>query len=77
MKCKDSNERKDNTEHLTLNEISKMFDEKLEKFFKQVKWKDMNRSQMTTIRPNYLQSQYTPPRNSVVHEKSYVIIVKQ
>jgi hypothetical protein len=35
MKCKDSNERKDNTEHLTLNEILKMFDEKLEKFFKQ------------------------------------------
>jgi hypothetical protein len=34
-----------------------MFDEKLEKFFKQEKWKDMNRSQMTTIRPNYLQSQ--------------------
>jgi hypothetical protein len=32
MKCKDSNERKDNTEHLTLNEILKMFDEKLEKF---------------------------------------------
>jgi hypothetical protein len=25
MKCKDSNERKDNTEHLTLNEILKMF----------------------------------------------------
>jgi hypothetical protein len=25
-----------------------MFDEKLEKFFKQEKWKDMNRSQMTT-----------------------------
>ena len=55
MKCKDSNERKDNTEHLTLNEILKMFDEKLEKFFKQ----------------------YTPPRNSVVHEKSDVIIVKK
>jgi hypothetical protein len=35
MKCKDSNERKDNMEHLTLNEILKMFDEKLEKFFKQ------------------------------------------
>ena len=77
MKCKDSNERKDNTEHLNLNEISKMFDEKLEKFFKQEKWKDMNRSQMTTIRPNYLQSQYAPPRNSVVHEKSDVIIVKK
>jgi hypothetical protein len=30
MKCKDSNERKDNTEHLTLNEILKMPDEKLE-----------------------------------------------
>jgi hypothetical protein len=37
MKCKDSNERKDNTEHLTLNEISKMFDDMLEKKFKQEK----------------------------------------
>jgi hypothetical protein len=54
-----------------------MFDEKLEKFFKQEKCKDMNRSQMTTIRPNYLQSQYAPPRNSVDHEKSDVIIVKK
>ena len=63
MKCKDSNERKDNTEHLNLNEILKMFDEKLEKICKQEKSKDMNRSQMTTIRPNYLQSQYAPPRN--------------
>jgi hypothetical protein len=24
MRCKDSNQRKDNTEHLTLNEISEM-----------------------------------------------------
>ena len=54
-----------------------MFDEKLEKFFKQEKWKDMNRSQMTPIRPNYLQSQYAPPRNSVVHEKPDIIIVKK
>jgi hypothetical protein len=37
MKCKDSNERKDNTEHLTLNAISKMFDKKVETFFKQEK----------------------------------------
>jgi hypothetical protein len=37
MRCKDSNERKDNTEHLTLNGISKMFDKKVEKFFKQEK----------------------------------------
>jgi hypothetical protein len=51
MKCKDSNKRTDNTEHLTLNEIFKMFDEKLEKFFKQEKSKDMNSGQMTTIRP--------------------------
>jgi hypothetical protein len=50
MKCKDSNKRTDNTEHLTLNEILKMFDEKLEKFFKQEKSKDMNSGQMTTIR---------------------------
>jgi hypothetical protein len=42
MKCKDSNKGTDNTEHLTLNEILKMFDEKLEKFFKQEKSKDMN-----------------------------------
>ena len=54
-----------------------MFDEKLEKFFKQEKWKDMNRSQMNPIRPNYLQSQYAPPRNSVVHEKPDIIIVKK
>jgi hypothetical protein len=63
MKCKDSNKRTDNTEHLTLNEILKMFDEKLEKFFKQEKSKDMNSGQMTTIRPSYLQSQYAPPRH--------------
>jgi hypothetical protein len=49
----------DNTEHLTLNEILKMFDEKLEKFFKQEKSKDMNSGQMTTIRPSYLQVTFT------------------